>query len=364
MKIRSTFSAYVSRQFLFWFAAVLFVLVGLIFLFDTIELLRRTATEGGASLGVVITMALFKLPHMGQKAILFAVLFGGMMAFWRLNRYYELVVARASGISAWQLLMPVVIIAALIGAVKTTLISPFSSTLLLRFERIEAKHIKRKASLAALSSEGIWLRQTTEDGHYMLHADTIRPQQMELRKVIIFFFRDNDKFVQRIDAPSAQLKRGRWELSNARITAPNAAPDLRQTHRVSTVLTRKNIQDSFAPPETMSFWALPAFIDVLDQAGFSGLRHRLYWNSQLADPLLLCAMVLLAAIFTLRPLRRGGTVRIIAGGVATGFLIYFVTDVVYALGLSARIPTLLAAWSPAVVSSLLGAALLFHVEDG
>jgi len=364
MRTRSTFSAYVSRQFLFWFASVLAVLVGLIFLFDTIELLRRTATEGGAALDVVIAMALFKLPHMGQKAIPFAVLFGGMMAFWRLNRYYELVVARASGISAWQILMPVVIISALIGIVKVTVVTPFSSALLLRYERLEAQHIKRQSSLAALSSGGLWLRQSTEEGHYVLHADTISPQEMKLSKVIFFFFQEGDKFVRRIDAPSAQLKRGRWELSDARITEPNSTPDFRKAHRISTILTRENIQDSFAPPETMSFWALPAFIDVLENAGFSALRHRLYWNSQLADPLLLCAMALFAAIFTLRPLRRGGTAKIVAAGVATGFLLYFVTDVVYALGLSTRIPTLLAAWSPAVVSCLVGTSMMFHVEDG
>jgi lipopolysaccharide export system permease protein len=75
-------------------------------------------------------------------------------------------------------------------------------------------------------------------------------------------------------------------------------------------------------------------------------------------------MVLFAAAFTLRPQRRGGTTIIIAGGVATGFVIYFASDVVYALGLSARLPALLAAWSPAAVGCLLGAGVLFHLEDG
>jgi len=109
---------------------------------------------------------------------------------------------------------------------------------------------------------------------------------------------------------------------------------------------------------------LPGFIEILEKAGFSGLRHRLYWYSQLGDPLLLIAMVLFAAGFTLRPLRRGGTSAVIGAGVATGFLIYFTTDVAYALGLSARLPAMLAAWSPAVVGCLLGAGLLFHLEDG
>ena len=133
---------------------------------------------------------------------------------------------------------------------------------------------------------------------------------------------------------------------------------------IPTDLTRENIQDSFAKPETMSFWALPGFIDVLEKAGFSGLRHRIYWYSLLADPFLLCAMLLFAAAFTLRPQRRGGTTMVIVGGVAAGFIMYFASDVVYALGLSSRLPTLLAAWSPAMVGCLLGTGILFHLEDG
>ena len=65
-----------------------------------------------------------------------------------------------------------------------------------------------------------------------------------------------------------------------------------------------------------------------------------------------------------RPLRRGGTSVTVVCGVATGFLLYFLSDVVSALGVSARIPVALAAWSPAVVCCLLGTAMLFHLEDG
>jgi lipopolysaccharide export system permease protein len=102
----------------------------------------------------------------------------------------------------------------------------------------------------------------------------------------------------------------------------------------------------------------------LEAGGFSGLRHRLYLHTQLAVPLLLIAMVLLAATFSLRPLRRGGAGISLVCGVATGFLLYFLSDLISALGVSGRLPIALAAWSPAVVSCLLGTAMLLHLEDG
>jgi lipopolysaccharide export system permease protein len=133
---------------------------------------------------------------------------------------------------------------------------------------------------------------------------------------------------------------------------------------VATNLTRDKILDSFAPPETISFWSLPGFIELLTEAGFSAVRHKLQLHRLLATPVLLAAMVLLAASFSLRPQRRGRVGLVILSGVLAGFLLYFLSNFVFALGLSGRIPVVLAAWTPAGVSVMLGIATLLHLEDG
>ena len=114
----------------------------------------------------------------------------------------------------------------------------------------------------------------------------------------------------------------------------------------------------------MSFWELPGFINLLDSSGFSSQRHRLYFNALLSRPFLYAAMVLIAASFSMRMQRRGGATLMIAAGVAAGFALYFLSDVVFALGLSATIPIGLAAWTPTGVTCLLGTSLLLHLEDG
>jgi len=359
-----TFSNYVARKYLFWCLMVTLVLAAIVLLLDFVELLRRAAGRDDAGFWLVFSMAIFKLPNMVQKIIPFAVLFGSMLAFWRLNRNHELVVARAAGVSAWQFLMPVLVVAALIGGFKITLFNPLSAAMLRHYEQLEAKYIKGKSSLAAVSNEGMWLRQTIQDGNYVIHAQELSPRKMELRRVIVFLFEGTDKFVARVDAPVAHLEKGFWQLENGRLTTPSGPARPVPIYKLETDITPENIYDSFSAPETLSFWALPRFISVLEKAGFSGLRHRLYWNSQLAEPFLLCAMVLVAAAFSLKPVRSGGAGVLIAGGVGAGLILYFLSDVVFALGVSARIPIMLAAWSPATVTSLLGAAMVFHLEDG
>ena len=153
------------------------------------------------------------------------------------------------------------------------------------------------------------------------------------------------------------------------------APDLRgynesdkppgiASYRLETELTPEKIQESFASPQTLSFWDLPTFIDALEATGFSSVPQRLHYNALLAQPLLLSAMVLFAAAFALRQTRRGGTLVMAVSGVAAGFFIFVMTDVVMALGLSESIPVGMAAWMPAGVSLLIGTATLLHLEDG
>ncbi len=359
-------SFYIGRQFLACFLVVLMVFVSLILLVDIIELLRRSASRPEITFSMVLEMALLKLPHMGQQTFPFAALFGGMAAFWRLTRNHELMVTRAAGVSAWQFLLPVIAIAYLLGLFKITMFNPLASAALSRFELIEAEKLRGRTSFFALSSEGLWLRQDNKTGQSVFHADTVLQQgtNVELRYVIVFMYKGSDKFFERADAEYALLEDGFWHMSIAWVYQQEKPPKFEKDYWLETDLTLGSIQDSFAPPETMSFWDMPGFIDTLENAGFSAVRHRLHWNSLLAEPFLLCAMILIAAIFTLRISRRGGTAFIIGGGVLTGFVLYFFSDVVLALGLSDSIPVVLAAWTPSGVTLLLGIAMLLHLEDG
>ena len=366
MRLSTTLSIYIGRHFLLSFLALFFIFLAIVLMFDVVELLRRSASKPEITFATVLEMAFLKLPYMGQQTFPFAVLFGGMMAFWRLTRSHELVVTRAAGVSAWQFLLPVLLLAFILGVLKIAAFNPLASATVSRYERLQATLLKGQKEFLALSSAGLWLRQANDAGQSVVHAKGVLQygNEVELNDVIVFMYEGSDKFMGRIDAEHAELEDGFWRLSNAWVFTPEKPPQFEDQYWLETDLTLGKIQDSFAPPETMSFWDLPAFIDTLEEAGFSAMRHRLHWHTLLAAPLLMCAMILIAATFTLRHVRRGGATYIIAAGVLTGFVLYFFSDIVYALGLSDSIPVTLAAWTPSGVTTLLGVAMLLHLEDG
>ena len=134
--------------------------------------------------------------------------------------------------------------------------------------------------------------------------------------------------------------------------------------RIPTDLTVEHIIDSFAAPQTISFWKLPGFIQILEESGFSSDRHRMHWFSLLSAPVIFVAMVLIGAAFSMRHARFGGLGIMALGCVFSGFGYFFLSDIANALGSSGSVPVTIAAWAPPASAVLFAVGLLLHLEDG
>ena len=361
-----TLSFYLIRQFLIGIGIVLALLALVMFTAETVEHLRRAGSADGVGFVLVLKMSFYKLPSVVGGLWPFIALFGSMLALTRLARSSELVVARAAGVSVWQILGPLVMAALIIGLFLITALNPLTAVMTNSYEQMFNKNFKGQASLISVSHHtGLWLREVNEEGAQVVHAPSVANSGTTLEEVTFFTMEGGTRFSRRIDAREAVLTEGAWRLRDAVITIPDEAPQRYVTLEVPTNLTLNQIVGSLARPETLSFWQLPGFIDLLDQSGFNGLEHRLHFHSLLSLPLLLAGMVLLAATFCLRiSQRKGGTGWVFFLGAMSGFGIYFITDVVEAFGSAGKLPVVLAAWTPAAVTSMCAMAAMFHLEDG
>jgi lipopolysaccharide export system permease protein len=374
MTFARTLMIYVARRFALMTVAMLAALAGLVALFDLIELLRRAATRQDATFALVSQIAALRLPFVAMQILPFAILLGGIVAFWRLTRSSELVVARAAGVSAWGFLAGPVAVAALLGGLATAAISPLSSAMLSRAERLDAQFLRNVSGISALAGGRLWLRQADGGldarGVAILSGRPVAPRDLRpgeafrLDDVSLWRLSAEDRPLARVEAPSAVLAPGRWIIADAVVFGADRMPSPAQRLEFQTDLTPARIQDSFASPDTLSFWALPGFIQVLEQAGFSAVRHRLHFQSLLALPLLAAAMALLAAGFSMRSSRRGGVAQMIGGGVAAGFALFVIDKITAEFGEAGTLPVVFAAWAPAGAGFLLATALLLHLEDG
>ena len=364
IRLSATLSRYLGRQVVIGIGIALFGLATVALVVDVVELLRRAYGRPGVRLGTVLLMASLHLPFLIQKLMPFAVLFGTMLTFQRLTRTHELVAARAAGISVWQFLTPALLVALGLGITTVVAFNPLASILVARYEALDRALLEQDTSLISVAPGGLWLRQREADHDLLIHARQMNPDSGLLERVVVFAFAADGQFAERIDASHGYLQSGFWKLLNPLLSKPDGSSRREPVLEIPTDLTPFGIEESFAAPETLSFWDLPGFIEELEAVGFSAREHRLYWHGLLALPLLLAAMLLIGTTSSLRLVRYGGTALLIGGGLATGFLFYIMSDVVFAIGLSGRLPAILAAWIPAGVAVLLGLTTLLHLEDG
>jgi lipopolysaccharide export system permease protein len=370
MTLPVTLSVYIAKQFAGSVVGMLLALAGLVAMFDFIELLRRSISKPDATFAVVAQIAGLRLPYIAMQVLPFSVLLGGMLCFWRLTRSSELVVARAAGVSAWEFLAAPTVCALFFGLLATMAMSPLSSVMFRRAEAMDDFYLKSGGGPLALSGGQLWLRQSdralTPQGVAIIHAHGVqlRGKRLTATQVSVFRLDDRDRLLTRIEAGNALLGPGAWLLQDARVIRPEQMPEPPASINLPTDLTVSRVQESFASPDTLSFWTLPDFIALLDRSGFSSIRHRLHFQALLASPLLCATMALVAAGFSMRPTRRGGVAKMIGSGVATGFALFVISKIAEEFGQTGALPVVLAAWVPAVSGMMLSVALLLHTEDG
>jgi len=360
MTIIRTFGTYVASRFL---SAVLVVFGGvllLVILIDYIELSRRAASVANATGGMVALTSLLRVPQITEQLLPFCALIAAMAAFIGLSRRSELVVARAAGLSAWQFVAPAVLAALAVGVLASTVYNPLAASMGEQAKRYEAAMFGSRGAGAS----GTWLRQRDDQGHSILHALTSRDQGETLSGVSVFRLDEAGGFAARIEADHARFADGEWILSDARIYTPAARPEYRPEYRLKTNLTSAQVKESFATPETVPFWRLPAYIEHAQRSGLAVGGYQMQFQTLLARPFMLAAMVFMASAVSLRFPRSGGLSAMVLGGIVAGFLLYVIAKVTEDLGKAQLMYAVTAAWIPVAAGTLAGVLGLLFQEDG
>ena len=111
MKPTSILGRYISKQLVLNFLAVLMMIIGIILMFEVIELLRRTSGRPDVNGWFLLQMAVTKLPQTLDIVFPFVMLIASIMSFWKISKNNEYVIIRAAGVSIWGSLLSVLITA-------------------------------------------------------------------------------------------------------------------------------------------------------------------------------------------------------------------------------------------------------------
>ena len=347
-------------------AVALGVISALIMLIDFVEISRGLGSDVDLSLMRTLGLMVLKSPQVIIQLLPFVFLFGTLAAFVGLNRRSELIAMRAAGVSAWRFVLPAAAAAFLLGVLTVTALGPAASAADGLFQRERSRLAGEVTGVEG--PQAVWIREGDDDRQMVIRADRQDRANARLLGVTFFIYTNGPDggraFSERIDAASASLSAGRWRLVDAVGARIGERAVRYSTLDLLSSLADDEAFERFARPQATSFWALPAQIRRVADAGFSTTAYRLRLQQLMATPLMFAAMSILAAAFSLRLMRLGDLARMSVAAVVLGFGFFFVNQAASAFGSAEVIPPWLAAWLPPLLTALAAFTLLFYTEDG
>jgi len=359
-----TLGRYIASRFLLGIVVTFLLCSVLIFLIDFVELLRQTGRYGDVPLATLALIALFRLPAYAEYLISFAVLVGSIAALLQLSRRSELVVMRAGGMSVWQFLRPGILVALVLGGLTATVFNPIAAAARTAAESLLAEACGKESNLLSSHSGSSWLRQDGADGQSVISAALASNRGLTPTGVTAFVLSPEGHFVERVDGARADLRDGFWEIRDAWVVRLGREPEKFNSYLLSTYLTPERVTDALGTLLSVSFWELPALIEVSEKAKLSSSRLRIQYEALISRPLLCAAMVLLAATVSLGSFRAGGIQTMVITGLVGGFGFFLLSEVSRQIGVAGLAPPWAAIWLPVVLVLVVSATVLLHQEDG
>ncbi len=354
---------YFSRHAILYYFTSIIILSFIVCLSELIEYGRLTSHINNNFL-FNLKMTLLKMPLRIQDLLPYSIFFGSIISLLRLSKNSELVIARSSGLNIWYCSLPHILLAFLIGIISISVLSPITSVTQKKLLQIEGKYLDKNNNSLQFSDGGFWLYQKQKDNTAIIHAENINPTNIELKNVTIFRYNENYEFYERIDGSITELQTGYWKIKNGKKTDKNLKISNFIELQMPTYFTSEQIKESFAPPETVSFWSMLNFIEIIEKSGFSSRKHKIYWYSMLATPILLVGMALMGTIFAVKPLGRHGIGKRIFIATIIAFIIFFLNDIVSAIGQGSTSSALISAWAPKLAPIIISASVILYLEDG
>lgn len=354
---------YVLRDFFVYLAMLVTTFLMLLLVFTLFELLGDILRNQVSPLVVgeyLLNVAPYFLYNIAPLSILLAVL----ITFGLMQRSNELTAVKATGISLYRIIVPVLLASALLAVglfFFDQLYLPHAN------KRQDAlrNEIKGKPAQTYLNPDRKWIFGQQSTIYYYQFFDADRNQFANLS--VFQFDPKTFQLTRRIFADRAQWgdRLNRWVLEGG-WEREFHGPAIENYHKfeVSTfnvmseppTYFKKEVRQS----SEMNYAELRRYIHDLQQSGFDVVRLRVQLQEKLAFPLITFVMAVLAIPFALSAGRRGAIT-----GVAVGIGIAVVYQVVFrlfeAMGNISQLPPVLAAWSPDLLFALLGGYLILKV---
>ncbi len=353
-------SFYMARLFLVRTAAVLVMLV---LILSALDLLGQSGTilaQPGNGEAEVWRYLSLRVPQIVAQFLPFSVLLGTLITFVQLNQNSEIVAMKAAGLSAHQILAPMIVASLMIAAVSFLFnneVAAPSTRQLTLWQEADFGALPPDENVA----HDVWTRA----GGNLYRADRVIGQGAATRlEGITIYLREDGAITRKIFADSATYGPDGWRLRNAVEFDLATASERRVSSLIiGRELTPDRFQIERIDPNALGLWDLGEKIDKLRLEGRQTAELEANWWHKISGPLSSVLMPLLGAVAAFGLARSGQLFVRAVIGMALGFTYFVADNFALAMGGLGAYPPLVAAWGPFFLFFLIGETVLVRTEE-
>ena len=352
---------YMVKLFVTRTLAVLFALVLVLMTLDLLgEAGKILAIPGNGDSALWHYVAL-RIPVLVSRFLPFSVLLGTLIAFVGLNQNSEVVAMKAAGLSAHQILAPL-IIASIAIAVGLFAFNEFvvvkSSRVVTAWSNNDYKPIPPVSGVLS----NVWVLK----GDDLVRAGIVSGRGARMRLDQVSIYDRTGGVLQRvINAPHATPSAdGAWILQKAQVYDANMNVVRRSpAMKALAGVTPDQFTLAKVDPTELDYWTLKSRIGELEAAGRPTDEARAGLAHKISQPLSILLMPLLAAVAAFGLARSGQVLMRAALGMALGFTYFVADNFSLAMGNAGAYPPMIAAWAPFILFLLIGETVLVRTEE-
>jgi LPS export ABC transporter permease LptG len=355
---------YVMRDFLLYLAMIAGAFVTLLLVFTLFELLGDILHNGISVLTVgeyLLNVTPYFLYYpIAPMSMLLAVL----VTFGLLQRTNEITAIKATGISLYRIVIPV-LIASLLVAGALFLSDQFYLPYTNKRQDELRNRIKGKPAQTYLRPDRKWIFGQHSDIYYYQLFD---PDRDTFGGVSVFQFDPQTlQITRRVSADRARWanEMGRWVYEQGWVRSLNGSAIEEYKKFDATTFPQFGEPPSYFKKEVkqsseMNYDELRRYIHDLEQSGFDVVRLRVQLQKKIAYPLITLVMAVLAIPFALSSGKRGALAGV-ATAIGIGVVYWTISGLFEAMGNISQLPPTIAAWSPNLVFGFIGGYLILRM---
>ncbi|MGE0407482.1 MAG: LptF/LptG family permease, partial [Candidatus Korobacteraceae bacterium] len=355
---------YVLRNFVGYLGMILGSFLVLLLVFTLFELLRDIL-QNSVPFSMIGAYLLHVTPFFVYQTSHLCVLLAVLVTFGIMQKSNEVTAMKATGISIYRIVLPVLVIAA---AMAGGLFAFDQFYLPYTNKRQDAlrNQIKGKPAQTYLRPDRKWI---VGERNTIWYYEFFDPQQNRFANISVFEL-DPESFElrSRILATGAHWESGlrKWVFEQGwERKFRGAAIERYRPFEVATfeqvVENPEYFKKEIKQSSEMSYAELRQYISELQQSGFDVTGLRVQLQKKFAFPLMTLVMAILAVPFALRGGRRGGALAGVATAIGIAVMYIVISGLFEAMGNANQLPPVLAAWSPDLLFALTGGYLILKV---